>query len=108
MSTFKLVTLAAASGPGIAAPTMDFYELSRDSLSDADAQAVDNILADCKFFTLKDFRHKFPMADGPHLSQITAQMGDGNTHTVAFTGGAPQELTKIVSYVMENGQLKEY
>jgi hypothetical protein len=84
MSAFKRIVVTVASGPGIASPNIDQFEVVREDLSEADVGHLDRLIAEADFFNLHETKPAFKIYDGPHKSHIAVEMSDGRAHSVAF------------------------
>jgi hypothetical protein len=105
MDKVARMVVLVASGPGIAAPTYDRFELERGALEEKDAADMDGLVVAADFFRL---REPVPLArtyDGAHKSFITVTMADGRSHSFAFAG-APTEpsVQKLVDFVLSRAE----
>jgi hypothetical protein len=107
MSAFSQIVLMMASGPGIAAPQFDRYELERGDLSEADARMIDAMLAGGRILELGDVTLPIGIRDGPHKSYLNVEMTDGRSHSVAFAGPVPAQLTNLIRFVQTHGRASE-
>lgn len=104
MNTFDRIVLIIASGPGIASPNIDRYEVARSNIDEADAHHADRLIDEAGFFELGDFVPKIKIFDGPHKSHITVELTDGRSHSVAYAGmELPGSLQAVINFTLRHG-----
>ncbi|ACB96903.1 hypothetical protein [Beijerinckia indica] len=105
MNTFDRIVFLFASGPGIASPTIDRFELTRAELKDTDADHIDLLIAEAHFFELHDDMPGIKIFDGPHKSHITIEMADGRSHSLAFVlSNCPAPLLSLLHFIQEHAK----
>lgn len=102
---FLTATLALLIGPGIAAPSVEIWELSRQNVSPKTAATFDEFLDGNNFLEM-DYKKTEPsaMRDGPHWSSLSVTYEDLSSHSVHFfVDSLPGDLRDIVAFIKTNG-----
>lgn len=104
MSQFSIIRLSLASGPGIASPNIDRFDINRSDLAESEAIRLDQLIAAVDFTNADQTSLvAAAIADGPHKSSLTVTFLDETTQRASFRGTPhSRELQALVGYVTQN------
>ena len=68
---------------------------------------IDALLVGGRILELGDFEPPIRIYDGPHKSYLSVEMADGRSHTIAFSGRVPAELTNLIRLVQTHGRASQ-